>query len=339
MLEEGHLILSVLFHAARRRNRAMKNQTGAARTVEGWTKRRTRKLLGKRGWLGLDEGNKGKYIIAALLWLAVASLSAFSLQGCGSQPAARQPEAGLKSILWVGTTATHPPFTYRDAKTGELTGFDLQLIRAIAQAEGMEVKVKVLDQEGLWAALKAGTIDAAIGALSPTEGLTKEVDFSDAYLTVRLALCAPRGATIKALGDLAGKKVGVVGPTAQLAKEKQLKGLPNNAQLQPYPSLDKAWEDLLSGKIQALLGDRPSLVYILDRHPQAGLVLAGLELTKSGLRADSTADSAKESSEIPLAIAIGKDDEFLRAKINHGLRQVKLTGWFDLFYSQHFVPR
>lgn len=82
----------------------------------------------------------------------------------------------------VGTNAEYAPFEYRDSN-GELTGFDVELMEAIAEEEGIELKWNDLPFESLVGSMESGDIQLIAAAIGPTEDRALSVDFSDVYYT------------------------------------------------------------------------------------------------------------------------------------------------------------
>ena len=80
-------------------------------------------------------------------------------------------------LLVAGMDAGHPPFGFRDSKTGEFMGFDVDIIRAIGRTAGFRVKVENIPFDGLIPALKTRTIDIAINDIGITAERAKSVDF------------------------------------------------------------------------------------------------------------------------------------------------------------------
>ena len=59
----------------------------------------------------------------------------------------------------VGTEGTYAPFTYHDA-SGKLTGYDIEVTRAIAEKLGITVDFQETLWDGMLAGLKSGRFDA-----------------------------------------------------------------------------------------------------------------------------------------------------------------------------------
>ncbi|MGN1280899.1 MAG: transporter substrate-binding domain-containing protein [Succinivibrio sp.] len=91
-----------------------------------------------------------------------------------------QARAEDKKILNVGCEGAFAPFTYINDQ-GEITGFDIDLIKVLAEDMGYEVKINVMPFDGLIPSLMTGGIDLIISGFSILEERAKKVDFSQPY--------------------------------------------------------------------------------------------------------------------------------------------------------------
>jgi arginine/lysine/histidine/glutamine transport system substrate-binding/permease protein len=95
--------------------------------------------------------------------LILAFLGIFLVLGLQIIPAVSQ-DAGKTFI--VATEPTFPPFQMVDKNTGTLTGFDVDLIKAIGKEVDLNVQIESLPFDGIIPALQSGTIQAAISGIS-----------------------------------------------------------------------------------------------------------------------------------------------------------------------------
>ena len=118
--------------------------------------------------------------IFRLRWLRRAlALGLGVLLGVGAAQMAGLAQA---PAAWqVGTEPAFPPFEMRDDATGQLTGFDIELMQAIGEAAGREVQFISLPFDGLVPALQSRTIDAAISGMTITAERAQTIDFSRPY--------------------------------------------------------------------------------------------------------------------------------------------------------------
>jgi len=105
------------------------------------------------------------------------------------------------------TDATFPPMEF--VKDGKRTGFDIELVEALAGAMGKKVEWIDIDFKGLIPALQAGRADIAVSAIYITPERSKVVDFTDPYYAGGLVVLTKTDSPIKTLKDLDGRKVSV----------------------------------------------------------------------------------------------------------------------------------
>lgn len=116
--------------------------------------------------------------------------------------------AHAQDVIRVATDATFPPFEY--AENGKRTGFDVDLIEAIAATIGKKVEWTDIDFKGLIPGLVAKRFDVAASAIYITDERRKVVDFTDPYYPGGLVIMVKKGnTTIRGPEDLNGKKVSV----------------------------------------------------------------------------------------------------------------------------------
>lgn len=119
----------------------------------------------------------------------------------------------------VLTSSGYEPYEMIDTD-GNLTGFDIELMEALAAELGIEIEWKDVDFDGIIASLQSGQAEIAIAGLSPTDERKEMVDFSDIYFNAESGLSNflvfdPTTNTIASLEDLNGLVVGAQIGTVQ----------------------------------------------------------------------------------------------------------------------------
>ena len=100
-----------------------------------------------------------------------------------------------RHVLRVGTTGDYRPFTALDKGTGEYSGFDIDMARALAKALGVSIAFAPTTWSGLAQGLAEGDFDIAMGGVSVTLDRQKIGFFSAPYLRdgkTPIARCADR---------------------------------------------------------------------------------------------------------------------------------------------------
>ena len=209
-----------------------------------------------------------------------------------------QPE---KKILVIGTNTPFPPFEY--VENGVVTGFDIEVIRALAQRAGYEdIEVKDMAFDSLITALQQGQIDVIAAGMTITPERLQEVAFTDAYWEADQSILVRQGAfNPQGIADLAGMKVGVqTGTTgAGLAEE-------NNAtlgEIKYYDTFLLAVLDLQNERIDAVIVDSPVAVAFTKQYP---------------VKVASTVSTGEQ-----WGFAIRKDDTALLGSLNGAMQGFK----------------
>jgi cystine transport system substrate-binding protein len=149
--------------------------------------------------------------IAALtvtLALALAGCSSDGGSGAGGDAAAAGGSGGpLESgTLTVGTEGTYRPFSFHEEGSGDLTGYDVEVITAVAEELGVEVDFQETQWDAIFAGLEAGRFDVVANQVSVTPEREAAYTFSDPYTVSTGVVVVPEDETsISSFADLAGK--------------------------------------------------------------------------------------------------------------------------------------
>ena len=84
-------------------------------------------------------------------------------------------------VLTVATNAEFPPYEY--VSNGQITGIDMDMMQAIADELGMELKIENMKFDSIIASVNAGKADIGAAGMTVTEDRKKNVDFTDSYTT------------------------------------------------------------------------------------------------------------------------------------------------------------
>jgi len=249
--------------------------------------------------------------------LGILVLSLVFAIGCGGGDKAATGGGGEAEKYVVGTDAAYAPFE-SVSPSGEIEGFDIDIMKAVAEAEGFQVEFANTAWEGIFASLK-GQNDILISAITITEDRQKEMDFSDQYFESTNYIAIPEDSDVNSLADLNGKVVsvqeGTTGDeaiTGFLGKDytgiKRFKGTP------------EAFLELRNGKSDAAVADSGVVGNYVKNNPDAKLRIVKDE------------NFPKEY----YGIAVEKGNAELLVKINSGLKKIKENGTYDSIYSKWF---
>lgn len=172
-------------------------------------------------------------------------------------------EVKANGTLKVGLEGTYPPFNYQDA-SGQLTGFEVDLAKALAEELGVKAAFQPTKWDGILAALESRRLDVVINQVTISDERKQKYDFSTPYTVSGIqALTRKADAdTIKSPDDLAGKKVGVGLGTNY---EQWLKEKVPQAEIRTYDDDPTKFQDLNVGRIDVILVDRLAAFEMVEK--------------------------------------------------------------------------
>lgn len=215
--------------------------------------------------------------------------------------------------LRVGTDATYPPF---ETVEGDVySGFDIDLINAIAKEMGVSARFINASFDGIFPALQNGTFDAVISSVTITDERKRSMLFTDPYYDSG-QLIAVREETqgIATPDDLKGKTIGVqINTTAQYDLEKR-----EGVTVNKYNTIDLALLDLQNKRIDAVVCDAPVLKFMIFKSFR-GLKTIGRRFT---------------DEKFGIAVASGNED--LVREMNAALKRIRESGEYDKIHEKWF---
>jgi len=246
-------------------------------------------------------------VLVILVWIGVI------LAACGEKATSTNglsnPDAALSPAkIRVGVEGILPPFEAINTTTKELTGFDIELMKAIATRAGLNIQFVNVGKNQLLTGVLNCQYDAGISAISMTDELRQQLEFSDPYLTIAQALVVQKGnITITGPDQLPGMTIGAQRGSSGASEVQNIPG----TQLAIYPSFDLAFQELISGNIDAVLAGKPRATSYASV-PSNKLKIVGGEFGNE-----------------TYGIAVCKENPALLTKINEGLAAVKADGTLD----------
>lgn len=170
---------------------------------------------------------------------------------------------GAKSTILAATDATNAPYEMRDEK-GQLIGFDVDIIKAIAHSQNLDVTVLPHSWGSIFEAINAGEKDVIVAPLTITEERKKLVDFTIPYiLPTRTALMKPevqQALGINGFYDLDKGKIAAKGQTTNITALEEFFGK-DNPNIVSVASQYLAFKDMMSGAVDSGFGDTLVLKY------------------------------------------------------------------------------
>lgn len=278
--------------------------------------RRLMSLLTARSWRRLVY-----LVIAGTVAVALAACSSGVSSGSAagsSSSAGSTASLGLitPGVLKVVTTSNSKPYEYINS-SGQLTGFDIDLVNAVAAKMGLKPQYVTQDFSSVLASVNNRQFDMAAAAIAITKIREQLVDFSDGYLVGYLGVMALPGSGITSTAALNGKRVAVVQGTIEDTYAPTY--LPG-AQVVRFPDANSAFLALQDHSVTGYFND-----YVVDQSYQQQYASMHLQIP------------AKVAAlNLPAGWAVHKGNTKLVAALNTALKQVVADGTWTQLYKKWF---
>lgn len=250
------------------------------------------------------------------------------LAACGKQeppaPAATVPApivsapAPAAKVYVVGTDAAYAPFESQNEK-GEIVGFDIEVVQAVAQKAGIEVKFLNTPWEGIFNTLNQGDRDFLVSAITITAERQQTMDFSAPYFDAQQLIAVKKDSKIAKFADLKKLKVGVQNGTTGDEIITKLQGK-DSVNIKRFESTPLALKELEGGGVDAVVADNGVIVHYVNNNADAAF--------------KTISDTSFTSEQYGLAVKKGNAE--LLEKLNKGLADIKADGTYQQIYAKYF---
>lgn len=216
----------------------------------------------------------------------------------------------------------YPPFTVPDA-SGNWTGWEIEMIKAVCEEAGLDYELAPTAWDGIIPALLSKKIDLIMGSMSITEARLKSIDFSEKYYNTPAMIVGVKGMKFDSTpAGLKGKILGVQTATTHAAyAEKHFK----DSQIKTYQTQDEINQDLISGRIDATQADSLAMTAFLES--KEGMACCDLK----GTAADDPAVLGRG-----IGVGMRKGQDALKTKINAAIKAIRANGTYDRITKRYF---
>ncbi|GAA1354015.1 amino acid ABC transporter substrate-binding protein [Falsarthrobacter nasiphocae] len=249
--------------------------------------------------------------------LGLASAATLLLAACsgGSESSSTSLDSVKKAgTIKVGTEGTYKPFTFHAQAGAPLSGYDVDVMNAVAEKIG----VKTEYQETQWDAIFAGIDAKRFDIIANQVGINPEREakylFSKPYSHSRGVVVAKADSSIRSFEDLKGKKV-AQSATSNFGKEAREKG----AVITPVEGWAQSVELVRQGRVEATINDKLTVLDYLKANPNSGVKIV-----------------AEDSSESSSAFLFRKDSTELRDAVDKALAELEKDGTLKKLSEKYF---
>lgn len=222
-------------------------------------------------------------------------------------PALLYSSAAAAEKIVVATNPTWPPLEFLDDNKN-IIGYDIDMMKAIGKEVGMDVEMRMVAWDGIFAGVAAGNYDVIASGVTITPERQRAFEFSKPYYDVQQIVVVKKGDSASGFEDLKGRVVGgQIGTTGVFVAQKS--GVDMN--LREYDDVGLAMQDLLNGRIDAVICDSPVALYYANQ--------------KEGF-SDSLAIAFRTEATESFGFVVKKGRKDLVERLNKGIDAVRAKG-------------
>ncbi|NKQ41159.1 MAG: transporter substrate-binding domain-containing protein [Sulfurovum sp.] len=222
--------------------------------------------------------------------------------------------------LRVGMEPGYMPFEMKDKK-GNIIGFDVDMVKMMAKEMGVKLKIIPTAWDGIIAGLLTSKYDMIASGMTMTQKRNLKVNFSSPYISAGQTLIVSKkvATNVKTWQELDDPKYTIVtklGVTGEIAARKMFK----KAKIRTFETEADAAQEVLNGKADAFIYDKPYNVLFMAKQGDKGIVHWDTDLTFE-----------------PFGWAVRKGDPDFLNWLDNFLYQVKNDGRYDKIYKKWMI--
>ena len=255
-----------------------------------------------------------RMIAAVLAVFMLASVLTMAVSAKGSDDLLETIQE--RGTIIVGLEGDWAPWSYVD-ENDELTGYDVEVAKAIADKLGVEIQIVPGEWDGLFAGMDAGRYDMVVNGVEVTEERADKYDFSTPYAYIRTALIVKcDNDSIKTFEDLKGKKTAnsIASTYMNLAES-------YGATCYGVSTLDETLTMVLQGRVDATLNAIVSFTDYMAQHPDSNLKVVA---------------TTEDASNVAIPMRKGDETASLREAVNKAIDELREDGTLSELSTRFF---
>ncbi|MDO4902685.1 MAG: extracellular solute-binding protein [Limosilactobacillus sp.] len=249
--------------------------------------------------------------------IAIAAITMGTSASISSIHAATSPassELKNQGELTIGLEGTYAPFSYRE--NGKLTGFEVELGKAIAKKMGLKAKFVPTKWDSLIAGLGSGKFDVVMNDITKTPARAKQYNYSNPYMKSRSVLIVNTKSNISSIKQIKGKKI-----VAGTGTNNELIAKKHGAKIVPNGDFTSAVNMVKQGRVDGEINSSAAWYSYKKKNNTKGLKII---------------DLSKEIKADPISGLFNKKDTKIQAEYNKALKQVQKDGTVKKLSQKYF---
>ncbi len=257
---------------------------------------------------------RSRLTLTALLALLALLLTACGSSGGGADGSSELAAVKKAGVLKVGTEGTYAPFSFHDPKTNDLTGYDVEVIKAVAGKLGVKAEFVETPWDAIFAGLTSKRYDVVANQVTKNAeraglyGLSTTYTFSEGVIATRA-----NDTAIASLADLKGKKSAqsITSNWAKVAKDA-------GADVESVEGFTQAITLLKQERVEATVNDS---LAVLDYQKSTG---------------DTSVKIAAKTGDLSEQVVATRKDSDLVAAIDKALADLTADGTLKTISEKYF---
>lgn len=218
-----------------------------------------------------------------------------------------------------GTLGTSEPFSFQDATTRAVVGYEVDICQAIADSLGVPLELKLISVEARIPELVAGRVDLVAANLGWNPERAEQIDYSNQHFVSMQKILVRADSGLTSSDELAGKRVSAVrGSSSERGAREHIK----DVTVLTFKDGGSAFLAVQQGKVSGMVSSEMAHVKLRDAAKKDG----GAEVTilEPALFAE------------PWGLGIRKGEDAFRAHVNKVLADLEASGKFDKIFDKWF---
>lgn len=256
---------------------------------------------------------KRQSFLAVCLGLAALSL------GAGAR-ADQVADIKARGELICGTLGTSQPFSFQDATTRQLVGYDVDVCKLVADKLGVKVSYKLLSVAARVPELNEGRVDILAANLGYSPDRAQQIAFSHAYYVSPQKLLVRKDSGLDTIESLNGRRVGA---TKGSSSEREIKRILDKSQVIGYGDSSATYLALQQKKVDAQFASELVLVRLVLQSPPTAPVSV----------------IAKSVFDEPWGLGVRKSEPGMLNVVNQALDEAESSGVAAQLFDKWFGPQ
>lgn len=218
----------------------------------------------------------------------------------------------------VASEGTFAPFEFMNSKTGQLEGFEIDLVKALCAKMGKEPEITMYKFDGILPAVLSNTVDFAAAGFAITEERKKKVLFTDPFYKSGITVILPAKSDLKIekFEDLKGKSISVQMGSISHDKAKTIP----DAQITTFDQSPDAILNMIQGGSDAAINSLASTDYMIATRPALAKQVKRLDVEQGSY----------------MAMVVPKNRPETRDALNKALKEIMADGTYDKIHEKWF---